>query len=86
MGNEIKHNPVTGEPMLPTEDLSQVELDPVLEFKLTQEEYAKRQQMNVLPHAGPAFQQNVMPPSGGRFINANPAWYAANAQRIARRR
>ncbi|MBR4670487.1 MAG: hypothetical protein IKO84_07795 [Butyrivibrio sp.] len=86
MGNEIKHNPVTGEPMLPTEDLSQVELDPVLEFKLTQEEYAKRQQMNVLPPAGPAFQQNVMPPSGGRFINANPAWYAANAQRIAEKK
>ena len=86
MGNEIKHNPVTGEPMLPTEDLSQVELDPVLAFKLTQEEYAKRQQMNVLPPAGPAFQQNVMPPSGGRFINANPAWYAANAQRIAEKK
>ena len=51
MGKEIKHDSITGEPMLATEDLSQAQLDPVLELKLTQEEYAKRQQ-NMIPPAG----------------------------------
>ena len=39
MGNRIEHDPITGEPLMPTEDLSNVKLDPVLEYKLSQMEY-----------------------------------------------
>lgn len=98
MGNEIKHDPITGEPMLGTEDLSQVQLDPVTEFKLVHEEFEQKRQFNVMQQgmgipqqnvqfpAGYGVRPNVLPPAGPRFRQANAAWAASNAQYLAQKK
>ena len=97
MGNEIKHDPITGEPMLPTEDLSQAQLDPVTEHKLTQEEYAKRQQnmippagyggqMGPMPQAGQAIRPGMVPPMVPKAMRANGIWTPEKAQYVAQKK
>ncbi|RKM55655.1 hypothetical protein D6853_08860 [Butyrivibrio sp. X503] len=100
MGNEIKHNPITGEPILPTEDLSQVQLDPVTELKLTQEEYARRTQNNIppvgyggqmgpmgpMPQAGQAIRPNMVPPMLPKAMRASGIWTPAKAQYLAQKK
>ncbi|SFV00523.1 hypothetical protein [Butyrivibrio sp. INlla21] len=97
MGKEIKHDPITGEPMLATEDLSQAQLDPVLELKLTQEEYAKRQQnmippagyggqMGPMPQAGQAIRPGMVPPMVPKAMRANGIWTPEKAQYVAQKK
>lgn len=71
MGSGIEHDPITGEPIMPTEDLSNVKLDPVLEYKLSEQDFQRRQQvMRQVPQYAAAMNEKNHPDNKNKDAKA----------------